>query len=304
MKFTIQNQDIEIQEAGKGFSIKVQGETVYSWKPGQPVLSTPKSSTRPTNYKEAEGEDFKLLNALGLSTHSTVMIINKLFGMNITWKEVETTFESIKKQSLKFVNRDIEDDIWAILVARVNVPTLGEVFSAVGLNSTQHLVVLGFDRDEKSLYSDIISRGVKAGGVKYGLLPYQADHKVFEKAFSKADIGLDWEDFEAHSENSSMVKAINALDTKQSINQALSAFHLPKELGTFTQFDQDLWRTLKAATPNRKVAMDITDRFEKANPAKSDLKFALNWCLMRLQYHMYKVPVTSDLLKPRALRGK
>lgn len=304
MKLTVNGFEIEIQEDGDGFTFRVKKEGGVSISAAAALeedYSTNNFYRKQSTSTKTLSDDLKaIIEIVEISPMTMVMISNKVLGVPTSGDDLPKQFPDITKSAVKYLKRSIKEDIWALLLAPIKIPAVGEVTAAVGINGENQLTILGYAETASELYSDIIDRGLSPKKVKIGVLKADIDKKTFSKAFPQAEIGNDWHEFRdslAETVNKDLVSDAMKATKKTEAQKILKKLNPPNELFSHFDFDSKLWRALKSTSPVLRVEIDVRQRVKLNVLEKSQIDMAVAWALVRLQYQWLRVPVDSAQLQ-------
>jgi hypothetical protein len=301
MRFMVNGFELEVIEEADGVSIRVRNSSeVKPVAPASRPLPPIEEEEPDVAPAPAPTGDLAAVMKLGLTPKTVLQIANKVLNFTIKGPELQNSFGDVKKASLQFLSRKIKDPIWALFVASISIPVLGEVVTAVGLNNENQLILLGIEKNSKDLYEDIISRGVKPKDIKVGVLSFSLpETKTFEKTFPNAQIQFDWFEYRDQTPGASAKALIGDAMYKEKeteVKKMLVKLKPPSELFTYFNFDKKLWRALRTTSSLKRIEKDLGAKLKTYDEDTEEAKLAMVWGLMRLQYQWYKVPADSEVL--------
>lgn len=152
-------------------------------------------------------EDLALLHLAGISTRMIGMISRKLIGIEVSSDTVTKSLGLIEENALKWLNRPISEDYWALFVDGTNFrmqrrgstekePSL----VVLGLNLKNQFSILAIEPGQKdsascwgSLFEDLKQRGLKADKVRLGVMDGLSGlENIFKGSFSNAQTARCW----------------------------------------------------------------------------------------------------------------
>lgn len=265
------------------------------------VYDEPPITVHPAK-KQDRGHLLNLLDAIGISNQTAMIVANKMFGTTLTLRSFEKEVPKLEKWALEWMEKPAEGKIWALYIAEVNLSTHGKYLSAVGLNEKNQFIILALEETFSKLLARLQSRGVRPKEIKLGVLSFHVNiRKEFEKAFPNADIALDWQEFidmTIGSENKERAKEGMLSKNPKEVVKIVKQLNGPKELLTYQKFDSELHRALHTTAPVVRIEKDLRSKLRNPEIKDSeDREQAKIWGLMRLQYHWFKIPADAKQLK-------
>lgn len=264
------------------------------------------NKTNSQTYKPAShdtSDQIELLRKIGMSNKTLSMIANNVFGVRAEGKDLDRKFKEIETEMDQFFTKKIEDSVWVLFVAPIDVPIYGSNLCVVGLTDKAELVMLDISpKSPKEIFASLIKRGINSKDIKLGVLSFQfEDKKSFSAAFPKAQVALDWQEFHSITlgvEAKAKIKvAMGAETEKEALKFMSSVKNYPKELFTHFKFDQDLWRALKTTACIKRIEKDLKLKLRpNLTQSEENQHLIYIWSLARLQYYWRKVPVNSNQL--------
>lgn len=267
-------------------------------------LLTSNSSPDPIQY-------ISLLKEASFTGHTIVMVLKKVLNIRMKQETLIQTFPIFYPAVMNWLEKDLsKEKVWAIYIAPISIPRLGQIFVAVGINKENQFIILSVSKSHKDLYASLHTRKLDTNAIKFGILSlYAGTPAEFKKVFPKVVIGRDWKEVSEMQEDEDIKDDINMAmmsPDMASAKRIVRKYKLPEELLNYYKFDPDFWRVFRTATAMPKLERELRSSTRmKQIKTDDELKFITAFTLLRIQYYWIKTPVNSeDLLHLKSVKLK